>query len=266
MREQFIEGIKPERIILIERIRKLLEIELNLRSVSFLSAYNDSPGQAGVRIEPDGSINDNPKLTFFKDNLFNCIECFFKKVRGCVDTGKEFDSIKIIIGNVLYDENEKKVSNLIERLCSCNIVDLIIGDTAPDQIEVNFKEYAKENNEYHVLGLKYVRFEDDDNSGTFNLHLQSVFLENPFKLKRIILQEFRALAGFLIDQISHQEISGDAEVCLDSWIVYENEKIFSSAGFALGPSDIKRYFNEQYPTKKATMSVLDFIKKFATKN
>jgi|GEM_PF-3553444 len=266
MRELHAPGKETEGNFLIERMRKLLEIELNLRSVSFLNSYNNNPsGEVGMRVEPDGTINDNDQSGLFKDNLLIIIHSFFKKVRGYVDTGNEFDSIKTIIDNVLSDKDEKKVQNLIKRLCSTDIARLIIGDVSASEIEENLGEYARNAHSFSSLGLKYVLFENN-NRDIVNVHLESIFLENPFKLRGIILQEFRALAGFLIDQISHQEISGYAEVCLDSWIVYENEKIFSSAGFEIEPSDIKRYFNDQYSSKKATMSVSDFIKNFATKN
>lgn len=150
-------------------------------------------------------------------------------------------------------------------MCSVDVTELIIGDTSTGDIEKNFEDYAFGNNAYSFLGLKYVCFENDEGDAV-NVHLESMFLENPLRLRGIILGELRILANFLREQIFHQDIDGDDVVCLDSWIVYENEKIFSSAGFEIELSDIKRYFNDQYPTKKATMSVRDFIKNFATKN
>lgn len=107
MRELHAPGKEAEGNFLIERMRKLLEIELNLSLVLYLNSVNNHGGEIVIKIEPDGAINNNSKLSILK------------KVRGYGDTGNEFDSIKTIIDNVLSDEDENRVQNIIKKNVFC---------------------------------------------------------------------------------------------------------------------------------------------------
>lgn len=256
-------GFSPERLDLISKIKKLVEMDLYVRLYIFFDKKSDEV----LAQDNDGYWSDASLLKELKVDFEDDMEDIFTMIRG--DRFKSYDDyeqVRLKIVDILETDSLSNVNEIIDSICSDEIIDLLIGDETPEDIENNFRDYAHDTSDFNLEGVDYFDF-DMRRPGVVNLHLNAVFLENPHRLFSILRKELGIIANSIRDSGYRigKKNKKVRKIRMDSWIVQEREVLFRGLGFKVKKHKGPQYFHNPYNYAVAKISVEDFVKIFGSK-